>query len=220
MPGVAPANIPSTQLFPETSAVPGISLSVAGQRNLSNNVIVDGLSANDDAAALSGITYSVDAVEQFQVVTSGGQAELGRALGGYVNVVTRSGTNVPHGSLYEYFRDDRLNAKNPLSGETLPMRQSQYGGSFGGPIVPDRTFIFASVEQRRLDQTGLTTIRADNVSAINARLSAVGYRGPLVTTGLYSNPVDSTNLLFKVDHAATSRDPEEAGWSEGSRAVQ
>ncbi|MGC4082669.1 MAG: hypothetical protein QM736_11295, partial [Vicinamibacterales bacterium] len=58
-----------------------------------NNFIVDGLSANDDAAGLSGIPYSVDAVEQFQVVTSGGQAELGRALGGYVNVVTRSGTN-------------------------------------------------------------------------------------------------------------------------------
>ena len=93
VPGVAPANVSSTQLFPETSAVPGISLSVGSQRNLSNNVIVDGLSANDDAAALSGITYGIDAIDQFQVVTSGGQAELGRALGGYVNVVTSSGTN-------------------------------------------------------------------------------------------------------------------------------
>jgi hypothetical protein len=72
-PGVAPANIASTQLFPETSAVPGSSLSVNGQRNLSNNFIVDGLSANDDAAALSGMTFSVDAIEQFQVVTAGGR---------------------------------------------------------------------------------------------------------------------------------------------------
>ena len=88
----------STQLFPETSAVPGVSISVGSQRNLSNNFIVDGLSANDDAAGLSGITYGVDAVEQFQVVTSGGQAELGRALGGYVNVVTKSGTNVVRGT--------------------------------------------------------------------------------------------------------------------------
>ena len=85
VPGVAPANIASTQLFPETSAVPGISLSVGSQRNLSNSFIVDGLSANDDAAGLSGLTYGVDAVEQFQVITSAAQAELGRALGGYGN---------------------------------------------------------------------------------------------------------------------------------------
>ena len=67
--------------------MPGVGLSIGSQRNLSNNFIVDGLSANDDAAALSGISYGVDAVDQFQVVTSGGQAELGRALGGYVNIV-------------------------------------------------------------------------------------------------------------------------------------
>lgn len=101
VPGVSPTNVASTQLFPETSAVPGVTLSVGSQRNLSNNFIVDGLSANDDAAALSGITYSVDAIEQFQVVTSGAQAELGRALGGYVNVVTKSGTNELRGSVLD-----------------------------------------------------------------------------------------------------------------------
>src|SRR5689334_5826304 len=84
VPGVSPTNTASTQLFAETSAVPGQGISVASQRNFSNSFIVDGLSANDDAAGLSGIPYSVDAVDQFQVVTSGGQAEFGRALGGYV----------------------------------------------------------------------------------------------------------------------------------------
>ena len=98
IPGVSPTNVGSTQLFAETSAVPGQGISVASQRNLSNSFIVDGLSANDDAAGLSGIPYGVDAVEQFQVVTSGGQAELGRALGGYINVVTKSGTNAMHGT--------------------------------------------------------------------------------------------------------------------------
>ena len=205
-PGVAPTNIASTQLFPETSAVPGVSLSVGSQRNLSNNFIVDGLSANDDAAALSGITYGVDAVEQVQVVTSGAHAELGRALGGYVNVVTKSGTNALHGTLYDYVRDDRLNAKNALSGTRLPMDQSQYGGSLGGPIVSDRTFYFTNVEQRRLDQTGLTTIAPANVDAINARLRQVGYGGPAVATGQYANPVDSTNFLVKVDHLVSGRD--------------
>ena len=98
IPGVSPTNTGSTQLFAETSAVPGQGLSINSQRNLSNSFIVDGLSANDDAAGLSGIPYGVDAIDQFQVVTSGGQAELGRALGGYVNVVTRSGTNQVHGT--------------------------------------------------------------------------------------------------------------------------
>ena len=134
VPGVSPTNVASAQTFAETSAVPGGGLSVGSQRNLSNNFIVDGLSANDDAAALSGIPYGVDAVEQFQVVTSGGQAELGRALGGYFSIVTRSGTNRFRGDLYGYFRDDRLNAANPILGTTLPLEQQQIGGSGGGPV--------------------------------------------------------------------------------------
>ena len=93
MPGVSPTNTASNQLFAETSAVPGQGISVGSQRNFSNNFIVDGLSANDDAAGLSGIFFGLDVVQEFQVVTSGGQAELGRALGGYINMVTKSGTN-------------------------------------------------------------------------------------------------------------------------------
>ncbi|MEN3337897.1 MAG: hypothetical protein V7647_1573 [Acidobacteriota bacterium] len=206
IPGVSPANAGTTQVFPETSAVPGSGLSVASQRNLSNSFIVDGLSANDDAAGLSGIPYGVDAVDQFQVVTSGGQAELGRALGGYVNVVTKSGTNAVHGDVYGYFRDGRLNAANALSGTRLPMRQKQYGASAGGPIVRDRTFYFGNFEQRRLQQTGLVTISPENVSAINARLVATGYPGALVSTGLYPNPVNTTNVLAKIDHVLNGKD--------------
>ena len=177
VPGVSPTNIDSTQLFAETSAVPGQGISIASQRNLSNSFIVDGLSANDDAAGLSGIPFGVDAIEQFQVVTVGGQAELGRALGGYVNVVTRSGTNALHGTVYGFFRDDAFNGKNALSGTTLPMDQQQFGGSLGGPLVRNRTFYFANVEQRLLDQTGVVTILPENVAVINARLAAVGYPG-------------------------------------------
>jgi hypothetical protein len=206
VPGVSPTNVGSAQVFPETSAVPGVTLSVASQRNLSNNFIVDGLSANDDAAGLSGIAYGVDGIEQFQVVTSGAQAELGRALGGYVNVVTKSGTNLLHGTLYDYLRDDRFNAGNPLLGATLPMSQMQYGGSVGGPVLANRTFYFANVERRRLDQTGLTTISDANARVINARLAAVGYGGPLVATGLYLNPVDTTNVFGKIGHQVSGRD--------------
>ena len=199
-PGVAPANIGSTQLFPETSAVPGITLSVGSQRNLSNNFVVDGLSANDDAAGLSGITYGVDAIEQFQVITSGAQAEFGRALGGYVNIVTRSGNNTLRGTLYDFVRDDALNAANALSGTTLPMNQAQFGVSIGGPIRKNRAFYFSNIEKRVLDQTGLTTIGDPSTAVINARLSATGYGGPSVATGIYPNPVDTVNILAKVDH--------------------
>lgn len=205
-PGVAPPNINSTQLFAETSAVPGVGLSVGSQRNLSNSFIVDGLSANDDAAGLSGVPYGVDAVEQFQVVTSGGQAELGRALGGYVNVATRSGTNDLRGTVYGFFRDDRFNAPNALSGTTLPMSQKQYGASLGGPIARGRTFYFANAEHRLLDQSGLATISPANVQAINARLAATGYRGAPVTTGLYQSPVEAVIALGKIDHAFSGRD--------------
>lgn len=205
VPGVAPANIASTQLFPETSAVPGITLSVAGQRNLSNSFVVDGLSANDDAAGLSGITYGLDAIEQFQVVTSGGQAELGRALGGFASIVTRSGTNALRGSVYGFFRDDSLNANNALSGTTLPMSQQQFGMSLGGPIVTDRAFYFANVERQNLDQSGLVTVSDANVAVINARLAATAYPGPRISTGIYANPVDMTNLFGKINHRVSPR---------------
>ncbi len=202
VPGVSPTNTGSNQLFAETSAVPGQGLSVSSQRNLSNSFIIDGVSANDDAAGLSGIPLSVDAVEQFQVVTSGGQAEFGRAIGGYVNVVTRMGTNDLHGSVYEYFREDALNAPNPLLGRTLPLRQHQFGGTLGGPLKRDRTFFFASLERRDLDQSGLVTISEPNVAIINARLRQVGFPGEEVTTGVYPNPVTSTLGLFRLDHLA------------------
>ena len=135
VPGVSPTNTNSTQLFAETSALPGQGLSIASQRNLSNSFIVDGVSANDDAAGLSGIPFGVDAIEQFQVVTGGGQAELGRALGGYVNVVTRSGTNTLHGDVYGFFRDDASTAERVSAKTTLPMDQQQFGGSLGGPLA-------------------------------------------------------------------------------------
>jgi hypothetical protein len=209
-PGVSPTNVGGgTQLFPETSAVPGVGLSISSQRNLSNNFMVDGLSANDDAAALSGMSFSVDAIEQFQVVTSGGQAELGRALGGHINIATRSGSNRATGDAYLFLRDARLNARHALSGTRLPMHQNQFGLSAGGPIVRDRTFYFANIERRQLDQSGLVTIGASNpavVDQINARLGAVGYDGPRVASGVYANPIDTTHVLGKIDHRWPSTD--------------
>jgi hypothetical protein len=206
VPGVSPTNTASNQLFAETSAVPGQGISIGSQRNFSNNFIVDGLSANDDAAGLSGIFYGLEVVNEFQVVTSGGQAEFGRALGGYINIVTKSGTNTLHGDVYGYFRNSRLNAANALSHTVLPLTQSQYGATLGGPVIHDRTFYFANFERRDLNQSGLITIAPANVATIDARLAAIGYPGPAIYTSLYSNPVHNNNLLAKLDHQFSQND--------------
>jgi hypothetical protein len=206
VPGVSPTNTASNQLFAETSAVPGQGVSVNSQRNFSNSFIVDGLSANDDAAGLSGIFYGFDVVSEFQVVTAGGQAEFGRALGGYMNIITKSGTNTLHGNLYGYFRNQRFNATNALSQTLLPVTQAQYGATLGGPIIKGRTFYFGNFEQRELNQSGLITIAPANVAGINSRLTAVGYPGPLISTGIYPNPVHATTTFGKIDHQFTSND--------------
>jgi hypothetical protein len=206
VPGVSPTNTASTQLFAETSAVPGQGISVSSQRNLSNSFIVDGLSNNDDAAGLTSAAFGIDVVNEFQVVTSGGQAEFGRALGGYINVATKSGTNLLHGNLFGYLKNHNLNAANPILHDVLPMTQAQYGASLGGPLKKDRTFYFANFERRELNQTGLTTISDANVAVINTRLAAVKYPGQLISTGVYPNPVHTQNYLGKIDHQLTTND--------------
>ena len=116
------------------------------------------MSANDDAAGVAGTFLGLDVVQEFQVVTSGGQAEFGRALGGYMNVITKSGGNNVHGDVYGYLKNSALNAANPLNNQVLPLTQAQYGASLSGPIVHDRTFYFVNFEARDLNQSGLVTI--------------------------------------------------------------
>lgn len=211
VPGVSPTNTASVQTFAETSPVSGQGYSINSQRNFSNSFIVDGLSANDDAAGLAGNSYGLDVVREFQVVTSGGQAEFGRALGGYFNIVTKSGSNVEHGDLYGFLRNQRLNADNALTGGKLPLTQSQYGGSLSGPVQRDRTFLYANFEQRRLNTDGIVSITPASEAAINARLQAVGYQAPLLgvnsgPTTLYPTTVHTTNGFVRGDHQFSSQD--------------
>ena len=92
-PNVTRTNTRSAERFAETSAVPGTGITIAGQRNIGNTFIVDGLSANDDAADLAGTYFGQEVIREFQVITSGGAAEFGRASAGTINIVTQSGTN-------------------------------------------------------------------------------------------------------------------------------
>jgi hypothetical protein len=211
VPGVSPTNTASVQTFAETSPVLGQGYSINSQRNFSNGFIVDGLSANDDAAGLAGNVYGLDVVREFQVVTSGGQAEFGRALGGYFNIITKSGGNQVHGDLYGFLRNQRLNANNALSRGKLPLTQSQYGGSLSGPVVRDRTFLYANFEQRRMNTDGIITITPANAAVINTKLQAVGYKAPLLAVGtgattLYPTTVHTTNGFVRGDHRFNEHD--------------
>src|ERR1044071_5566102 len=129
VPAVSRTNTGSNQRFAETSAVPGTGISIAGQRNLNNGFVVDGLSANDDAADLAGTFYSQEVIREFQVVTAGGIAEFGRASSGVVNIITQSGTNKWHGKLYGFFRNQRVDARHPFATQKSPLTQTQYGAS-------------------------------------------------------------------------------------------
>jgi outer membrane receptor protein involved in Fe transport len=218
-PGVSATSTGSTQLFAETSAVAGQGLSVNSQRNFSNSFLVDGLSANDDAAGLVQAALPLEAVRELQVVTSGGQAEFGRALGGYFNFVTRSGTNVLHGAAYGFLRNQRLDAANALTHTVPPRTEAIFGGALGGPLQKNRTFFFLNAEQRNLNQNGVMTIRGSDATRINARLTAAQYPGTLLsiapdaTSTLYPNPAHATNLFARLDAQVTAHDTLAARYS-------
>jgi hypothetical protein len=206
VPGVSRTNTGAAQRFAETSAVPGTGISVSSQRNLNNTFLVDGLSANDDAAELAGTFFSQEVVREFQVVTSGGSAELGRASSGTINITTRSGSDAFHGDFYGFLRNQRFDANNPLSQTKLPLTQAQYGVSLGGPLVRERTFLFGNFEQTRQNTAGVITIAPVNVTAINNRLDAVGYLGPRISTGSFPASLDATNFFTRLDHRISDTD--------------
>jgi len=205
-PGVSRTNTGANQRFAETSAVPGTGISVSTQRNLANSFIVDGLSANDDAAELAGTFFSQEVIREFAVVRAGGSAEFGRASGGIINIATHGGTNTLRGDAYAFLRDQRFDAANPLTGTKLPLDQKQYGFTIGGPLLRDRTFFFGNVEQLRQESGGVITIAAANVDAINARLDQVGYAGPRISTGAFETTLKTTNVFARADHTVSTRD--------------
>lgn len=212
-PGVTRSNPVANQRFPETSAVPGTGLSITGQRFINNGFVVDGLSANDDAADLPGTFYSQEVVREFEVITSGGIAEFGRASGGFVSIVTQSGTNQFRGRLYGFFRNQRFDARNPLAPAKDPLTQGQYGASLGGPMARNRSFFFSNFEQTRLHNASVITISPANGAAINRKLDALGFNGPGVSTGVVPTGYKSSNFLLRVDHQLTGSNQMTARYS-------
>ena len=148
---------------------PVTKLSFAGQNINYNFIAVDGA---DDISTASGIqrgTPPQESVKEFRVINTSYSSEMGRAVGGIVNIITKSGTNEWHGTLYEYFRNNSLDAKSILAAPGLnTLRQNQFGAAIGGPLKKDRTFIFANYEgQRRGESPFYNSVVLANIAAIN-----------------------------------------------------
>jgi hypothetical protein len=241
--------IPGTSLVPSQGVGQGGEITVNGQRTEENYFTVDGVSINTgingansvgSGAGFSGSVpgetalgttqslVSVDDLQEFRATTSTYSAEYGRTPGGQFSFVTRSGTNDIHGSLYDYFRNDALDANNWFNDNTVPAtrktaeRQNDFGGTFGGPVwIPaiysgkDRTFFFFSYEGLRLttpDPAVVTsvpdnTLRASAPSALQPVLNAFPLpNGPELGSGLasfteaYSVPSTLNSTSLRIDH--------------------
>lgn len=131
-----------------------------GQRSTSNNFLVDGIDNNDYFGGAAAQIPSIDSIDEFEVQTNTFAAEYGRNTGSVINLVTRSGSNELHGSAYEFFRNDVLDARNFFNESEFPksaIRLNQFGGTFGGPIVKNKTFYFLNYEGFRR-AAGITRI--------------------------------------------------------------
>src|SRR5580693_6003391 len=126
-------------------------VSFAGMRDLSNEVTVDGADNINTATGSQRSTPPQEAVSEFRVVNNSFGAEYGRALGGIVNIVTKSGTNDFHGSVYDYLQNNATDARSLLqpAPDANTLRQNQFGGTLGGPIKKDKTFFFMNYEGQR-----------------------------------------------------------------------
>ena len=124
----------------------GNYLNVNGSRTRQSTFLLDGAFNNDLYRNSGNGAPNPDAVEQFRLITSNFNAEFGRSPGAVFNVVTKSGTNDLHATLWEFLRNNKLNARNFFQPAVSPLRQNQFGASVGGPIVRNRTFFFASFQ--------------------------------------------------------------------------
>jgi hypothetical protein len=197
----------------------GGDLSFAGQRGTLNSLTVDGTDNNNTffgqtlgrtGSGRAPYQFSQDAVQEFQVNTNGYSAELGRAGGAVINVVTKSGTNKLHGTAFEFFRDRGLNANDPIyslqrafaqgAGKPLPLKPgyhfNQFGGNVGGPVIKDKVFFFFDYDgQRNLTGNPILVTLPTPVGA--AQTAAVNYLSSRVNN--YNRTFNQNVYLGKGD---------------------
>ena len=217
--------------------------SVNGQRDDGNYFSVDGVSANVGISSFRALgataggavpgfnvfggsnnLVSIDALQEFRIQTSTYSAEFGRTPGGQVQIVTRSGTNRFNGSLFDYFRNDALDANdwfaNARSIPRAQLRQNDFGGTFGGPLIKDKIFFFSSYEGLRLRQPQFAQINVPSLSARNQAPASIAQLlkafplpnradNPVTMVGQfsanYSNPISLDAGSIRIDHQVTNK---------------
>ena len=192
----------------------GGDLSFGGQRGTANSLTVDGSDANNvffgqstgrAGTGRSPYSFSQDAVQEFQVSANGYAAEVGRAGGGVINVITKSGTNDWHGTAFEFFRDKALNANSWENNRArLPKRNyhfNQFGGNLGGPIVKNKAFFFFDYDGQRNNEP-ITVI--PGAAAPSDALSQQAFQSLQKYFAAYPRSLNNDVYLGKVDLFLTS----------------
>ncbi|MDQ4123596.1 MAG: TonB-dependent receptor [Acidobacteriota bacterium] len=190
-PGVTDADNINDTTDARVAQTPQSGLSFGGNNGRGNSVTVDGSTADTPSGGARDVV-SQEAVQEFQVNRNSYNAEFGGSSGGIVNIVSKTGSNDFHGSVFGFFRDKRFDARNAFdfnpNGQS-PFNRQQFGGSLGGPIAEDKTFFFVSAEALRQKQTsfinftdaisrGLRIAPATSTADTNALLNYLSARAP------------------------------------------
>lgn len=180
-------------------AAAGSKLSFLGQNPRVNNIMVDGLDNNDVSVGSTRTTFSQDAIQEFVVVANGFSAEYGRAAGGALNIITKSGGNDFTGDVFMFYRSGKWDAKRPGQGNLdAPYTQRQYGATVSGPLIKDKLFYLVSVERYDTDDS---TNAAFDPSLVAAVQGASGYT---LHPGLQTWNENYTTGLLKLDWYASA----------------
>jgi hypothetical protein len=207
-----------TLLTPNVAVVQGPDgdeLSIGGQRGIHNNVSVDGADFNNPffgeqrGGQRPAFTFNLDAVREVVVVSQGANAEFGRSGGGFVNVITKSGTNRLRGSAHYYGKYDALSARPQHAGVSLEpdFGQHQFGFTLGGPITRDRAFFFVAYDQQVYNETKART-PLTNPASFNQLQTYLGsaFGGVLANDfGAVERTNDANALLAKIDLELSDR---------------
>lgn len=182
------------------------NISLSGQRGINTNVTVDGVDYNNGffggtvggAEGRAPLSISQESIKEFSVITNGASVEFGRSGGGFVNVITKSGTNKFHGSAFYYDQPQSLISNFADGTEPRDQKKKQYGASIGGPIVQDKLFFFASYDQQKKTET---------VPISSAVLDAdIFARYPvLASPSTYASSQDGDVLFGRLDYQANSQ---------------
>ncbi|MBI4470976.1 MAG: TonB-dependent receptor [Acidobacteria bacterium] len=187
MPGVAPDQVASVSVFGVADG-----LNVNGNRVLQNTFLIDGMDNNNHLLAIrTGSTQalrpSIDAIQEFKVESANYSAEYGRAAGGVISVVIKSGTNSFHGSAFEFLRNDKLDANDFFSNrgglKRPPLRFNQFGGTLGGPILSNRLFFFASYQGTRDHRSDTVSATVPTPEMVRGNFGSVNIYDPLNVVG-------------------------------------